>query len=480
VDSCSFLVTVRDVEPPIAICPSDLTVPTAPGVCGAFVHFTPSVTDNCPGAYISTTPVSGSFFAEGTTTVGCLARDNSGNVNVCFFDIIVVDNEPPVIDCPAPITVANDPYQCTAIVDFEIPIFDNCEASVFCSPALGSAFPIGTTSVLAIAVDQSQNIDTCSFDVVVIDTQPPIIETPSDRVVNNDAGNCNAVVSFSVNVADNCGMAEIMYNPPSGSTFEIGTTLIQVVATDASGLSDTGQFNVIVVDAESPVILCPNDISVNNDSGFYGAFVNFNLFASDNCTQVTISSSPSPDTFFDLGMSTVTVVANDQSGNADTCYFNVTVLLNDPDNDSLPNWDDNCPYAFNPNQNDVDGDGFGDTCDTCPNDPVNDIDGDTVCGDVDNCPQMVNPNQADTDNDGVGDACCCLHRGDIDHRGGATPVDISDLVWLVDYMFSGGLTPGCPMESDVDGNSGSTVNISDLVYLVDFMFSGGSPPPVCP
>ena len=526
VDSCSFLVTVRDVEPPIPICPSDLTVPTDPGMCGAIVHFTPSVFDNCPGATVSATPASGSFFAEGSTTVGCLARDIAGNVDVCFFDITVVDSEPPVIDCPSDITAFNQPGECSAIVDFDVPISDNCEASVFCSPAPGSAFPVGATSVTAIAFDRSQNVETCTFDVVVIDTQPPILDLPNDTVVANDVSECNAVVFYTSNASDNCPEVEMLLDPPPGSTFEIGTTSVRAVVTDASGLSDTGYFSVIVVDDESPAILCPSDISVINDSGYYSAVVNFHLFASDNCAQVTTSSSPPSGTLFGLGTSGVTVVANDQFGNADTCYFNVTVLLNDADNDSLPNWDDNCPYAFNPDQDDSDNDGngdecdncpvvanvsqsdgdidgvgdacdncpnianvdqadtdndsIGDACDTCPNDSANDIDSDTVCGDVDNCPETANPNQADTDNDGIGDACCCRHRGDIDHRGGASPIDISDLVWIVDFMFSGGTAPGCPMESDVDGNGGSGVDISDLVYLVDFMFSGGSPPPVCP
>ncbi len=483
VNSCSFLVTVRDVESPTPICPSDLTVPTAPGMCGAIVHFSPSVVDNCPGAWILTSPASGSFFAEGITTVGCLARDSSGNVDVCLFDIMVVDIEPPTIDCPAPITVANDPDLCTANVDFEILIFDNCEASIFCSPAPGTAFPVGATSVTAIAVDRSQNTDTCSFDVVVIDTQPPIIQMPSDTIVNNDVGSCNAVVSFTASALDNCSEVEILIDPPSGSVFEIGTTIVQAVTTDASGLSDTGQFNVTVVDTEPPAILCPTDITVVNDSGYYGAVVSFLPLAGDNCAQVTTSSSPPPGTLFDLGTTIVTAVADDQAGNADTCYFNVTVLLNDPDDDSLPSWDDNCPDASNPNQADADSDGIGDVCDNCPdiaNSSQDDTDNDSVGDGCDNCPQTSNPNQADTDNDGIGDACCCLHLGDIDHQGGASPIDISDLVWMVDYMFSDGPAPGCPMEADVDGNGGSGVDISDLVFLVDFMFSGGSPPPVCP
>ncbi len=73
--------------------------------------------------------------------------------------------------------------------------------------------------------------------------------------------------------------------------------------------------------------------------------------------------------------------------------------------------------------------------------------------------------------------CCEGLRGNIDHDP-ADGIDISDLVYMVNYMFTGGSQPPCLEEADVNGDA--TIDIADLVYLVDFMFNEGSPPVACP
>lgn len=81
-------------------------------------------------------------------------------------------------------------------------------------------------------------------------------------------------------------------------------------------------------------------------------------------------------------------------------------------------------------------------------------------------------------------SCCQGIRGNVDGDQ-ADQVDIADLIYLVDWMFSDyagndddhGPPPACLDEADIDG-SGSN-DISDLVYLVDFMFLGGLPPAPC-
>ncbi|TFH65472.1 MAG: hypothetical protein E4G91_02345 [Candidatus Zixiibacteriota bacterium] len=53
-------------------------------------------------------------------------------------------------------------------------------------------------------------------------------------------------------------------------------------------------------------------------------------------------------------------------------------------------------------------------------------------------------------------------------------VDISDVVYLIAYIFSGGTSPN-PLAAG-DANCDDTVDISDVVYLIAYIFSGGTAP----
>lgn len=71
----------------------------------------------------------------------------------------------------------------------------------------------------------------------------------------------------------------------------------------------------------------------------------------------------------------------------------------------------------------------------------------------------------------------CIVRGNINHDP-AGQIDISDLVYLIDYMFLQGPQPPNYDEGNVDGLG--VIDISDLVFLVDYMFLSGPEPPPCP
>lgn len=64
--------------------------------------------------------------------------------------------------------------------------------------------------------------------------------------------------------------------------------------------------------------------------------------------------------------------------------------------------------------------------------------------------------------------------GDADGNGTVT---ISDVVFLINYIFAGTQAPPNPASADTDCSG--RITISDVVYLLNFIFSGGPGPHYC-
>ena len=73
-----------------------------------------------------------------------------------------------------------------------------------------------------------------------------------------------------------------------------------------------------------------------------------------------------------------------------------------------------------------------------------------------------------------GDSCCVL-RGDVNGDGSITA---SDIIYLVNHVFKGGVAPICLDDGDANDDGGMTS--SDIIYLVNYVFKGGADPAECP
>jgi hypothetical protein len=116
---------------------------------------------------------SGTRFRLGTTIVTITARNRAG-VSRSRFKVTVADTTRPTFGSAADVTatptgadgaaVAYGPIRATDRVDRSV--------SVVCSPAPGSVFPVGRTTVNCSARDDARNSATASFTVVVLPAKP--------------------------------------------------------------------------------------------------------------------------------------------------------------------------------------------------------------------------------------------------------------------------------------------------------------------
>lgn len=272
---------------------------------------------------------SGSVFPVGTTTNTFEVRDGSNNlISTCSFDVTVNDTEKPTINCPANITKNNDPDQCGAVVTYAATAGDNCPGvSVSYSPASGSFFPVGTTTVTATATDAHNNSSSCTFTVTIADAQNPSIQCPASITKNNDPNQCGAVVTYAATASDNCPGVSVSYSPASGSFFPVGTTTVTATATDGVGRTASCTFTVTVNDNEDPNAVCKNitvALDASGNASITAAMINNN--STDNCVIALVTASPTSFTCANLGNNNVTLTVTDIHGNVKTCTAIVTIV----------------------------------------------------------------------------------------------------------------------------------------------------------
>jgi hypothetical protein len=251
------VINVSDDDAPVfAGVPGDMTI-EATNASGAVVTYTsPTANDNVDGdvsANVACTPVSGSTFPFGATTVNCSVRDAANNTANTSFIITVRDTTDPVIT----ITPGNQTLEATspagAVATFTVSANDNIDgdvtASVICNRASGATFALGTNGVLCLARDAAGNVESAPFTITVVDTTAPTITfDPELGVIVFIAPEATeGQANFNVTATDVADTAPtVVCTPASGSMLPIGVTTTSCTATDASGNATTATLPITV------------------------------------------------------------------------------------------------------------------------------------------------------------------------------------------------------------------------------------------
>ena len=346
----TFTITLKDVTNPVfTSSPTDNNVNVDALDCTFTIPdyvALASATDNCGTATITQSPTVGSIVSGHNTTqlITLTADDGNGNTTDATFTITLKDVTNPTISAVSDFDVNINVANC----DFTIPDYaylvttsDNCgTVTVSQSPVIGTVLSNhNTTQLITLTADDGNgNTTDETFTITLKDVTLPIITTNGDFDVDNDPGQCGALVVVSATATDNCtspiaptGVRDDL--AALNAAYPVGTTTITWSVSDSAGNPATTTQTVTVSDVENPVFasLFP-DLTVNNDPGLC-SYATSQLpvpNVTDNCTPFSgivtvdpaiIPVSAGPDHL----PSIVTWSAIDNYGNTVTASQNVIV-----------------------------------------------------------------------------------------------------------------------------------------------------------
>lgn len=203
----NITVTQPTNTPPSLNLPGAISV-EATGPDGAVVNYTVSATDteDNPDPTPSCTPVSGSTFPLGSTTINCSVTDSGGLSATGSFSVVITDKTAPVLLLPTDITEeATGPSGAAVTYSASATDLVDGPVTVNCSSASGSVFALDTTTVSCSATDAAGNTANGSFKVTVQDTTPPVITFVSRTAANSNGWN-NGDVTVNWSCSDAVGV----------------------------------------------------------------------------------------------------------------------------------------------------------------------------------------------------------------------------------------------------------------------------------
>ncbi|MGY3792053.1 HYR domain-containing protein [Aquimarina sp. 433] len=282
---------------------------------------------------------SGNFFLAESTTNTFFAKDNSGNIASCSFDVTIADDTAPTITCAPDISVATDPNSNEASITIATPAFgDNCGDQVI-PDTFNVFYRFNDSGDLIDTPTILSGLSTTNADVTLeitfngdhndVDNEKFVLTGPDDQILleENNSG-CSIVKQFVVveqetwntwintfgdaitftllenNFVDDnqCGSIDNNFfrlrlpqfgnvsivndytnTSDASGVYPVGTTVVNWTIEDNQGNSTSCEQRITVNDTEAPVVTCVDDIVIDLDETSCSMVVNFDFpSASDN------------------------------------------------------------------------------------------------------------------------------------------------------------------------------------------------------
>ncbi|WP_281310417.1 HYR domain-containing protein [Flavobacterium flavigenum] len=306
-------------------------------------------------------------------------NEDPGKAYVIYGKAVIADTEKPVFsNCPTnKILAIGD-----AIPDYKttLTVTDNCDNSpvITQSPVPGTVYTGGIQTIILKATDSSTNEQTCTFTIAANADLAPVLICPGNQLLA-----CGSLVPDYFNLLtvtdDTAGDIELTQYPGPGSTFFDGMQIDFSAKDKAGNVSNCSIIiNVSGPDTTPPTFTCPSNVTLNCGDVIPNYAIDPMMNLGDNCSQnVHYEITPAPGTPFYDGI-LIKIKYTDESGNFDTCSFNVHLATPDltppvitcitdqnlacgsvlPDYRSLISATDNCLGTITYTQNPIVGSAF--------------------------------------------------------------------------------------------------------------------------
>ena len=257
--------------------------------CKFFVSYEDQTADVCP-------PASYRIFRRWEVIDICTKE-----VNVYVQNIVLADNDPPVLTCPDSFSVEANAFNCAATVILPLATATDSCSNVTVQPSweFGKGYgpflnvPIGTHDITYTATDECGNSTACTSKVTIVDRIHPIAVCRDElHVALSNEGFADVFASaFDGGSRDNCAIVNMQVKRDTAFRDIIRFTCddlnkpvrVTLRVYDAAGLFNDCRMEVIVNDEAAPTISCPPLVKLNCSEDYKNTALTGEATATDNC-----------------------------------------------------------------------------------------------------------------------------------------------------------------------------------------------------
>lgn len=175
-----------------------------------------------------------------------------------------------------------------------------------------------------------------NVNIVVGDSTSPTVTCPGNREAAANSDGIALVPDLRVGLiaSDSCTAASalsVAQSPAAGTAVRCGIYTVLLTVADAAGNRTTCSPTFTVVDVTSPVVRCPENLTLEANAQCRAAVPDLSslVIAVDNCTppgELRLAQSPAAGTPIEKGTHEIVVTITDASGNAASCITRVMVV----------------------------------------------------------------------------------------------------------------------------------------------------------